>query len=200
VADICACFIRFLTGVSTSYLDAAAFAGNAVYYANHSSHLDFLVIWASLPRRQRRKVVPVGALDYWGRTPFRRWLACRIFKAVLIERHQLNRESNPIPQMQKVLNSGNSLIVFPQGTRADEGERKTFKNGIYHLAKKRPETRFVPVYLHNLNRMLPKGEILPLPLAGSVIFGRSFLLEENESRPEFIAMAQQNLQDLCNHA
>ena len=71
----------------------------------------------------------------------------------------------------KLWKTGNSLIVFPEGTRGNGLEVGPFKSGIYYLWAKRPDVQFVPVYLSNLNRILPKGEFLPVPVISRVVFG-----------------------------
>ena len=143
-----------------------------IYFANHSSHLDFVVIWAALPGRQRAWTRPVAAAEYWEKTPLRRWMASRIFKAVLIPRDLARmRSEDPLGKMLEALDAGADLIVFPEGTRSDTGKVGPFKPGLHHLATKRPETLLVPVFLENLSRILPKGELLPLPLMGQAVFG-----------------------------
>jgi 1-acyl-sn-glycerol-3-phosphate acyltransferase len=143
-----------------------------IYFANHSSHLDFVVIWAALPGRQRAWTRPVAAAEYWEKTPLRRWMASRIFKAVLIPRDLARmRSEDPLGKMLEALDAGADLIVFPEGTRSESGAVGPFKPGIHHLATKRPESLLVPVFLENLSRILPKGEHLPLPLVGQAVFG-----------------------------
>lgn len=142
-----------------------------IYFANHSSHLDFVVIWASLPASLRSRARPVAAADYWNRGRLRRFLAERVFRAVLIAREGVDRKNNPLEQMSRVLEQGNDLILFPEGTRSRDGVVHDFKSGLHHLARRFPSAALVPVHLENLNRMLPKGEFLPVPMLGRVSFG-----------------------------
>jgi len=170
--------IRLITGITarwvgTDPVDAAGRAAQRVYFANHTSNLDGPVIWASLPGLLRRATRPVAAQDYWNGGAVRRFFANRVFRCVLIERKKVTKSSNPLAAMKTALEAGDSLILFPEGGRStdDSGEMGPFKPGIWHLAKKHPNVQFVPVYLENLNRILPKGDFLFIPLMASATFG-----------------------------
>lgn len=186
--------VRFLTGIQRHRIDTTGNACPCVYYANHTSHLDFLVIWSALPHHIRRHTRPVAAKDYWTRTRVRLFFARRVFRAILIDRTQVRRSEDPIALMQAALEAGDSVIIFPEGTRGEEiGE---FRSGIHHLAERVPDLDFVPVYLDNLNRVLPKGEFLPLPVLCSIVFGRTLRLEREESRADFLARARQAIVEM----
>ena len=144
-----------------------------VYFANHTSHLDFVVLWAVLPRVVRRCTRPVAARDYWERGPLRRWLARRVFRAVLIEREHITQSCNPLEPLAEALRAGESLILFPEGTRHCGPDIGEFKSGLYHLLRVATDAEAVPVYIENLNRVLPKGETLLVPFLCSVTFGDS---------------------------
>lgn len=189
VRDLLAQALRLLCGARP--LAAADLpAGPAIYFANHSSHLDFAIVWSCLPKLQRDAVRPVAGRDYWNRTGLRRWLAGRIFHAVLIERQHVTVASNPMAPMLAALDAGSSLIVFPEGTRSPDGRIQEFKAGLYHLARARPAVPLVPVLLENLNRMLPKGDFLPVPLIASVHAGAALRLQEGETRGDFLIRAR----------
>jgi 1-acyl-sn-glycerol-3-phosphate acyltransferase len=162
-----------------------------VYFANHSSNLDFVLLWASLPGEIRARTRPVAAHDYWTGSKLRHWLAGSIFRAVLIERRNVTRENNPLTPMCEALWAGDSLIIFPEGTRNHAGEIGEFKPGIHHLAREVPEAELVPVFIENLNRVLPKGEILPVPILCSVYFGNPIRLEPGETKRDFLVRARQ---------
>ncbi len=197
--------IRFLTGAHGRWAGVAPVASDdslpqRVYYANHQSNLDAPVIWASLPPRLRRRTRPVAAQDYWDAKPLRRFISKRVFRCVLIERKRVSRSCNPMTAMEGALSAGDSLIIFPEGTRSlnDDGEMNEFKPGIYHLARKFPHLQLVPVYLENLNRILPKGEILPAPILAAVTFGPALMLAEGESKASFLARAKSALVSLAS--
>jgi 1-acyl-sn-glycerol-3-phosphate acyltransferase len=170
-----------------------------VIFANHSSHLDFATIWAALPSGARAFVRPVAGRDYWEKTALRRWLATRVFNAVLIERNRVTVANNPLEPMLAALAQGASLIVFPEGTRGADGAIQPFKGGLFHLAQSRPETPFVPVLLDNLNRILPKGEFLAVPLIATIAEGPPLHINPGETKVDFLARARQALETLRSH-
>ena len=161
-----------------------------VYYANHGSHLDAVVIWAMLPSGLRRRTRPVAARDYWEQNRLRRWLSEKVFRAILIDRQGAHGIAASLESMQQALQQGDSLIVFPEGTRGDGLTVGAFKPGLHHLAQQLPDVEFVPVYLQNLNRILPKGEFLPVPLLSCISFGPPLWLERGEAKLDFLARAR----------
>ncbi|MDX2197466.1 MAG: lysophospholipid acyltransferase family protein [Phycisphaerae bacterium] len=192
--DLLAWLVRFVTGCRGK--GAALPSGPVVYYGNHSSHLDAVVIWASIPRPMRARTRPVAARDYWAATALRRYWATQLLNAMLIERREVTRASNPLGPMLAALEAGDSLILFPEGTRSLEGEVGEFQGGLFHIARQRPHTPMVPVYLENLNRILPKGDLLPLPLIGSALFGPAIFWAEGEPKPTFLERARAALLEL----
>ncbi|WP_206292931.1 lysophospholipid acyltransferase family protein [Humisphaera borealis] len=173
-----------------------------IFFANHTSNLDAPVIWAALPTPVRRMTRPVAAKDYWEAGPIRRKIARDVFRAVLIERKKVTRENNPLRIMEEAMESGDSLIIFPEGTRAtdDDATVGEFKPGLWHLAKKRPDVELVPVYLENLNRILPKGDFILVPLLAAVTFGTPIRPNEGEDKPTFLARARESVATLRRRA
>ncbi len=185
--------VRVLTGVRVHWRGAEPVAKQRVYFANHTSNLDALVIWAALPEALRTQTRPVAAHDYWSPGFVRPYLAKRVLNAVLIERKNVTVKNNPLTPMLAALDEGCSLIIFPEGGRMAGGAPAPFKSGIHHLATKRPEVEFVPVWIDNVNRVLPKGEIFPVPMLGSVTVGTPLTLAEGESKESFMQRAHQAL-------
>ena len=188
LADALALVARLVSGASVRVSDENALGTEQrVYVANHSSHLDFLVLWSALPTELRRATRPVAAGDYWKKTALRRYLSVNVFRAILIAREKITASNNPIHQIQNEIGREYSAILFPEGTRGDGQEIGEFKSGIYHLVSENPQLICVPVYLENLNRVLPKGEILPLPLLCRVALGAPIVLQPDEKKSEFLA-------------
>lgn len=193
MSSVIALFIRLLTGLQARWHGVAPSDRQRVYFANHASTLDAAVLWAALPESLRGKTRPVAARDYWDANGVRRYLAHRIFRALLIERNKVTAENNPLERMLGVLDAGESLIIFPEGTRNKGPEPQKFKSGLYHLAKDRPQVELVPVYLENLNRILPKGELFVVPLLGSITLGAPIYLHEGETKVDFLERARETL-------
>lgn len=187
---------RVITGCRARWLAPPPLTGAAVFFGNHTSHLDTLAIRSALPRELRRRCRPVAARDYWSRTGLRRWVATRALRAVLIERQHVDRHSNPLPALIELLDRGEAIILFPEGGRRDDQETGDFRSGLFHIARKRPQTPLYPVLLENLNRILPRGEVLPVPLIGSVVIGEPIHLLVDETKQGFLARARGALDSL----
>ena len=197
--DLVAFVVRLVTGAQGHWFDCQPRAGQRVYIANHSSHLDFLVLWAVLPSTVRELTRPVAAKDYWERNAFRRWLALNVFRAVLVDRNPgMVGADTALRPLADALRQGSSLILFPEGTRGTGTEVAAFKSGLYYLCSMTPGVEVVPAYLANLNRILPKGEFVMVPLLSRVSFGPPLRLEEGERKPLFLERAREAVRSLEN--
>ncbi len=172
--------------------------GPATFFANHTSHLDFVAIWAALPTERRARIRPVAGRDYWEQTPLRQRVARDFFNAVLIERRHVTVATNPLEPMLAALDAGDSLIVFPEGTRSADGQVHEFKSGLFHLARSRPQIPLVPAYLQNLSRILPKGDVLPVPLIASLSVGTPLQLALDETKRDFLQRARAAVLELAH--
>lgn len=169
----------------------------SIYFANHSSHLDTLAVWAALPADIRKKTRPVAAKDYWGTGRIKQFFALDILNAILIER-KVKAGQHPLLPLFTALEQGDSLIIFPEGTRRAHAEPDEFKPGIYHLALAFPQIKLIPVYLDTLHRSFPKGTYLPVPLICTVHFGEPTKLLENEPKKDFLKRVRHTLLTLIS--
>lgn len=181
-------FARLVTAVRAFWDGVEPVAAKRVYFANHTSNGDFVLVWAVLPPHMRRRTRPVAASDYWLTSKLKAFVGREVFNAVLIDRNPDTREDDPIAQMAEALDEGSSLILFPEGKRnMTEEPLLPFKTGLFHLAGLRPDVDLVPVWIENLNNVMPKGEILPLPLLCTVRFGDALRLSEGEDKDAFLS-------------
>lgn len=187
---------RLITGANLRWAGCRPDAVQRVYFANHTSHLDGLVIWTALPCAVRKKTRPVAAKDYWMTNGVRRYLANDVLRVVLIDRKNVTVSNNPMTLLLQSIDDGDSLIIFPEGTRGDSCEAGPFKSGLYHIAKQRPGVDLVPVFIDNMNRILPKGEILAVPLLSCITFGEPIRLHDHESKPDFLERARRAVNQL----
>lgn len=186
---------KLLSGATVRWFECQPDPCQRVYFANHTSHLDALILWASLPRQIREVTRPVAAKDYWDKDFLRRYMA-RTFNALLIDRDEIKVHNSPIDLMIREMGAEYSLIVFPEGTRNTGEEMQEFKSGLYHLSRKRPDLELMPVYIDNLNRVLPRGEFLPVPLLSSITIGPPIWLEPKENKNDFLKRAREAVRRL----
>jgi 1-acyl-sn-glycerol-3-phosphate acyltransferase len=189
---------RFLSGVSARWVDSQPDTCQRVYFANHTSHLDAIVLWSALPQDVRALTRPVAAKDYWMAGRIRRYMATKVFNAILIDRTEIKVHQSPVDLMIREIGHEHSLIVFPEGGRATgvNPEIGEFKSGLYYLCKKRPDLELIPVHIDNMNRILPRGEVLPVPLLTCVTFGPPMWLEAGEAKTDFLERARQAVKRL----
>jgi 1-acyl-sn-glycerol-3-phosphate acyltransferase len=189
-----AAFARLITGVRGEWRGCAPDTRPRIYFANHRSHGDFVLIWTVLPAPLRRLTRPVAGADYWLSNGLRKFIGERVFRAVLIDRRPMTRDADPIAIMAAALEQKSSLILFPEGTRnTSEEPLLPFKSGLYHLGKALPDVEMVPVWIENLNRVMPKGEFVPIPLLCTVTLGAPIVVCADEDKAAFLDRSRRAL-------
>jgi len=182
--------VRVLVGAYPRWIGSVPSANQRIYFANHSSHMDTLVLWAALPHSLRVNTRPVAARDYWGAGGIRQQIAQRELNVVMIDRIREDPEADPLEPLQEALQLGFSLILFPEGTRQPQPLPGPFKSGLFRLAKSFPQVELIPVYLENLHRSMPKGAVLPVPTICTVSFGAALGLFDGEDKDVFLERAR----------
>ena len=228
--------IRLLTGAQARWYGCPPKAEQRIYFANHQSHADLVMIWAALPQELRGITRPIAAKDYWTKTPLREWITTAVFNAVYVDRtggarapaappavgtdavatapgpaahgttgpqHPLpftdaaaaamapaTPDSDPLAPLVEALERGDSIIIFPEGTRGFADEPQPFKSGLYTLARRFPQVVLVPAWIQNIQRVMPKGEVVPVPILCSVTFGAPVVLGADEERRPFLDRAR----------
>ena len=180
---------RLLVGAYPQWQCCAPSRTQRIYFANHSSHMDAIVIWSSLPAELRAKTRPVAAKDYWEKGALRRRIAIKELKVVLIDRHH-TAHANPLDPLIQALHEGSSLIIFPEGTRRPQPLPSPFKSGLWRLMREFPDVELIPVYIENLHRSMPKGTLIPIPTICSVRFGAPLPHSPDDSKENFLNRAR----------
>ena len=188
---------RLITGAQGHWHGSPPKAEQRIYFANHQSHFDWVLIWAALPRDLRATTRPIAARDYWTSTPLKHWITREIFNAVYVSRTRTKDASgvgtddeDPLEPLLEALRNGDSLVIFPEGTRGNKGDPAPFKAGLYHLAEAFPEVQLIPAWIDNVQRVMPKGEVVPVPILCSVTFGAPLLLQPGEDKRVFLDRAR----------
>ena len=182
--------VRLLTGAQARWYGCPPKAEQRIYFANHQSHADLVMIWAALPEELRTITRPIAAKDYWTQTPLKQWITTAVFNAIYVERERKGDE-DPLQPLADALQSGDSIILFPEGTRGSAEEPQPFKAGLYNLAQRFPHVVLVPAWINNIQRVMPKGEVVPVPILCSVTFGAPIILGPDEERRAFLDRARE---------
>ena len=181
---------RLITGAQGHWKGCPPKAEQRIYFANHQSHLDWVLIWAALPLELRAHTRPIAARDYWTSSPFKQWLTTAVFHAVYVSRTRVE-DQDPLEPLVEALKNGDSLVIFPEGTRSNKDEPQAFKSGLYHLAEQFPHVNLVPAWIDNVQRVMPKGEVVPVPILCTVTFGEPLRLASGEDKRAFLDRARQ---------
>ena len=181
---------RLITGAQGHWKGCPPKAEQRIYFANHQSHLDWVLIWAALPLELRAHTRPIAARDYWTSSPFKEWLTTAVFHAVYVSRTRVD-DQDPLGPLVDALKNGDSLVIFPEGTCSNKEEPQAFKSGLYHLAEQFPHVNLVPAWIDNVQRVMPKGEVVPVPILCTVTFGEPMKLVAGEDKRAFLDRARQ---------
>jgi len=194
MADSTGLFLAFLarliTGAQGHWKGCPPMAEQRIYFANHQSHFDWVLIWASLPRELRAATRPIAARDYWTSSPLKTWLTSNVFNAIYVSRTRSTPDEDPLEPLVEALSKGDSLVIFPEGTRSNKGEPQVFKAGLYHLAEQFPQVKLIPTWIDNVQRVMPKGEVVPVPILCTVTFGAPLQIREGEDKRAFLERAR----------
>jgi len=197
MGQVLAFVARLITGAQGHWKGCPPKAEQRIYFANHQSHLDWVLIWAALPHDLRVRTRPIAARDYWTSTPFKQWLTTEVFHAVYVNRSRVkgaaadgSEDQDPLEPLQEALQNGDSLVIFPEGTRSSQGEPASFKSGLYHLAQQFPGVALIPAWIDNVQRVMPKGEVVPVPILCTVTFGEPVQLLADEDKRLFLDRAR----------
>src|SRR5688572_2639987 len=180
---------RLITGAQGHWKGCPPKAEQRIYFANHQSHLDWVLIWAALPKDLRTVTRPIAAKDYWTSGRFKHWLTREVFNAVYVSRQRTD-DQDPLEPLVEALKRGDSLVIFPEGTRSNKGLPMPFKSGLYHLAEQFPQVQLIPAWIDNVQRVMPKGEVVPVPILCTVTFGAPLQLQPGEEKRTFLDRAR----------
>ena len=135
-----------------------------IIIANHNSHLDIMAIMALFDVAHIKKIRPVAASDYFFRNKILKWISINLIDIIPLSRAANRAEKkHPLQDLYDAIEAGDSLVIFPEGSRGKPDELQHFKNGIGHIASKYPDLPIVPIVLEDTAKALPKDEALFVP-------------------------------------
>lgn len=164
-------FLKVIVGVKYQNKEVLKKQKQYILVSNHNSHLDTMALMSSVPVGNLSKTHPVAAADYFGKSPVKSFFTRLFVNALLIKRTRENEERSPIEIMGDVLKKGNSLILFPEGSRGEPEKMQEFKKGIGVLLQRNPGIHYIPVFMRGMGKVLPRGERLLVPFDSYVYFG-----------------------------
>lgn len=185
-----AAIARLITGTQGHWKGCPPEASQRIYFANHQSHFDWVLIWAALPHELRARTRPIAARDYWTSSPLKAWLTSAVFNAVYVSRTRATPDEDPLEPLVEALAAGDSVVIFPEGTRSNKGDPQAFKAGLFHLAEQFPQVQLIPTWIDNVQRVMPKGEVVPVPILCTVTFGAALSLQPGEDKRAFLERAR----------
>lgn len=154
--------------------------GPAIIAANHTSHLDTLVLMSLYPLKQLHRVRPIAAADYFHKNRWIKWFATYCIDIIPLTRNEIKAPNELFSGCYEALDHGDIVILFPEGTRSSTEDRIfKLKRGIHYLATRYDNVPVYPVILRGLGKALPKGEALFVPFNCDVVVGDALILDEN---------------------
>lgn len=183
----------FMTGADVANRERLPLKGPAIVAANHSSHVDTLLLLAIFPSKALRRVRPAAAADYFLRDPVIGWFSRRVIGIVPVARAKAGTGEDVLAPAREALAAGDIVVVFPEGTRGEgeSDEMGQLKGGVARLAEAFPDAPVIPVWIQGAGRVLPKGEVVPVPMNCAVLVGEALRWEG--SRPAFMEALKQAL-------
>ncbi len=144
--------------------------GANIIVANHNSHIDTLLLMSLFPCSQILKIHPVAAADYFCNTKLKSFIFRTLLGLIPIQRKITKNTTKEelFKEINETLKKGETIIIYPEGTRGDDNTIKNFKSGVAHIAQMNPEVPIVPFYINGPDRILPRGAFMFVPFIADV--------------------------------
>ncbi len=190
--------LRLVAPLRVEGLEHLRGAGPFLFAANHSSHLDAPVVLAALPGRLRRRLRVAAAADYFFRTRWKGALVRAALNAFAFERKGPGREAS-LEQARRLLSAGQSMLIFPEGTRSPDGQMQPFKRGVGTLALA-ASVPVIPIFIEGTHTAWPKGARWPRRRQVVARFGAPLTFATPDDPLSVAAQVEQAVRTLANMA
>ena len=188
--------ILIVSGINVRGEEYLPKKGASIVVSNHNSHLDTMVLMSLYPTERLPQVRPVAAFDYFMKNKYFAWFSQNVIGIIPLKRKLSKDEGHPFFLVHKALNAGETIIIFPEGSRGKPEEMVAFKTGVAHLSKNFPDIPVVPIYIHGAGKALPKGEALFVPFIIDVVIGKP-LYNKDETHCEFTTRLEEKILQLA---
>jgi len=162
---------RMFTGADIVGREKLPLTGPAILVANHSSHVDTVLLLTIYPSKALDRVRPAAAADYFLKGRLMSWFSRNILAIVPVARDRAGTGEDVLAPAREALAAGDIVLIFPEGTRGDGEELTQLKSGVARLAAAFPDAPVTPIWLQGAGRVLPKGAHMPVPMNCTVLVG-----------------------------
>jgi 1-acyl-sn-glycerol-3-phosphate acyltransferase len=152
-----------------------------IFVANHSSHLDTPTILRAIPRKWRNRTAVAAAADYFYK---KRWKAngvALMFNTVPVGRTGGGLSSGATDHVDKLIDKGWNLLMYPEGTRSRDGEIGKLRSGAAVIAAQHG-IPIVPIHVRGTHEAMPPGQNWPKRKPGR-FFSRRHQIEVRFGQP-----------------
>lgn len=189
-------FLLFIAGINLIGQNHLPLDKPCILAANHNSHLDTLVLMNLYPFKKLKFIRPVAAADYFLKNKWIAWFSLKVLGIIPLDRTSTLDRCERLMGVENALKSGYSIILFPEGSRATNGEMAPFKSGIAYLARDFPHIPVIPIYMHGTGKVLPKGEKLLVPFGMEVNIGKPIYYTAESTKQTFMNELESSIRSL----
>lgn len=146
--------------------------GPVLFVSNHQSYLDIPILLGFIDKPKafiaKKELVKIPVFSTWMKS----------LRCIFIDRSDVRQSLRAIKKGIKLLKEGYSFVIFPEGTRSQDGKLREFKQGSLKMATK-SKVPIVPVTIKGANKIMPRGKIVIIPTDVEVIISKPIFMEDD---------------------
>lgn len=178
-------FIYLVLGVNVTGIDKLPKIDKepSIIVANHNSHIDTLLLMSLFTCSQILKIHPVAAADYFCNTKFKTFVFTKLLGIIPIQRKvRKAKEEEIFKDINETLRKGETIIIYPEGTRGETNELAKFKSGVAHIARMNPGIPVIPIFINGPDKILPKTDFMWVPFISDVYVGDKMYWDDTTTK------------------